>query len=231
VPDALLNISSSQIELGDTQARSGRSRTSRRAIRRPKRRIAPKRRLAWRALIDSFASRIVAWQARQGRHDLPWQNTRDPYRIWLSEIMLQQTQVAAVIRTTSGSSPRSRPAGARRGAARARARAVERARLLQPRANLPSLRDRDRREARRRIPARRRARRGAAGHRPLDGRGDLRVRLRRTRGAILDGNVKRVLARHAGIDGFPGERAVESALWSLATARMADAGCEAYTQA
>src|SRR5258706_15922702 len=45
----------------------------------------------------SFASRLVAWQKERGRHDLPWQNTRDPYRIWLSEIMLQQTQVTTVI--------------------------------------------------------------------------------------------------------------------------------------
>jgi A/G-specific adenine glycosylase len=43
------------------------------------------------------ASRIAAWQRDSGRHDLPWQNTRDPYRIWLSEIMLQQTQAATVI--------------------------------------------------------------------------------------------------------------------------------------
>ncbi len=45
----------------------------------------------------SFAARLVAWQRRHGRHDLPWQGTRDPYRIWLSEVMLQQTQVSAVI--------------------------------------------------------------------------------------------------------------------------------------
>jgi A/G-specific adenine glycosylase len=45
----------------------------------------------------SFAEKLVAWQRRHGRHDLPWQGTRDPYRIWLSEVMLQQTQVAAVI--------------------------------------------------------------------------------------------------------------------------------------
>ncbi len=44
-----------------------------------------------------FAGRVVAWQAKHGRHDLPWQNTRDPYRVWLSEVMLQQTQVATVI--------------------------------------------------------------------------------------------------------------------------------------
>ena len=45
----------------------------------------------------SFGQRIVAWQATHGRHDLPWQRTRDPYRVWLSEIMLQQTQVATVL--------------------------------------------------------------------------------------------------------------------------------------
>ena len=44
-----------------------------------------------------FSTRLIAWQKREGRHDLPWQQTRDPYRIWLSEIMLQQTQVATVI--------------------------------------------------------------------------------------------------------------------------------------
>lgn len=45
----------------------------------------------------SFASILVIWQKKHGRHSLPWQNTRDAYRIWLSEIMLQQTQVATVI--------------------------------------------------------------------------------------------------------------------------------------
>ena len=45
----------------------------------------------------SFGETLVAWQKRHGRHSLPWQNTRNAYRIWLSEIMLQQTQVATVI--------------------------------------------------------------------------------------------------------------------------------------
>ncbi|MDP3420707.1 MAG: A/G-specific adenine glycosylase, partial [Thiobacillus sp.] len=56
--------------------------------------------------MNSFASRIVRWQRQHGRHALPWQHAvgdacgpapRDPYRVWLSEIMLQQTQVATVI--------------------------------------------------------------------------------------------------------------------------------------
>ena len=47
---------------------------------------------------QDFALRVVAWQRLQGRHGLPWQGTRDPYRIWLSEIMLQQTQVSTVLR-------------------------------------------------------------------------------------------------------------------------------------
>ena len=44
----------------------------------------------------AFAGRVVAWQATHGRNDLPWQNTQDPYSVWLSEIMLQQTQVVTV---------------------------------------------------------------------------------------------------------------------------------------
>jgi A/G-specific adenine glycosylase len=45
----------------------------------------------------AFATSLIAWQRVHGRHALPWQNTRDPYRVWLSEIMLQQTQVATVL--------------------------------------------------------------------------------------------------------------------------------------
>jgi len=44
-----------------------------------------------------FAGRVVRWQRTHGRNSLPWQDTRDPYRVWLSEIMLQQTQVATVL--------------------------------------------------------------------------------------------------------------------------------------
>ena len=48
-------------------------------------------------LPSDFAAQIVAWQRSHGRSQLPWQNTRDPYRVWLSEVMLQQTQVATVL--------------------------------------------------------------------------------------------------------------------------------------
>ena len=47
--------------------------------------------------VTTFATQVVHWQKTHGRNDLPWQNTRDPYRVWLSEIMLQQTQVATVL--------------------------------------------------------------------------------------------------------------------------------------
>lgn len=49
------------------------------------------------AIRSEFAPRLIAWQREYGRHRLPWQGTRDPYRVWLSEIMLQQTQVATVL--------------------------------------------------------------------------------------------------------------------------------------
>lgn len=48
-------------------------------------------------MVNSFSTQVVGWQKTHGRNDLPWQNTKDPYRVWLSEIMLQQTQVATVL--------------------------------------------------------------------------------------------------------------------------------------
>ena len=47
--------------------------------------------------LDPFASLVIRWQRQHGRHGLPWQGTRDPYRVWLSEVMLQQTQVSTVL--------------------------------------------------------------------------------------------------------------------------------------
>ena len=52
---------------------------------------------ARRAPRGTLAASVIAWQWQHGRHDLPWHGSRDPYRVWLSEIMLQQTQVATVL--------------------------------------------------------------------------------------------------------------------------------------
>nr|HIA87028.1 A/G-specific adenine glycosylase [Gammaproteobacteria bacterium] len=46
---------------------------------------------------DPFSKLLLRWHRREGRRDLPWQRDRNPYRIWISEIMLQQTQVTTVI--------------------------------------------------------------------------------------------------------------------------------------
>jgi A/G-specific adenine glycosylase len=46
--------------------------------------------------LPGWAAQVVRWQTHHGRNDLPWQGTQDPYRVWLSEVMLQQTQVATV---------------------------------------------------------------------------------------------------------------------------------------
>ena len=47
--------------------------------------------------MSAIATPLLAWHGVRGRHDLPWQHERSPYRVWVSEIMLQQTQVATVI--------------------------------------------------------------------------------------------------------------------------------------
>ena len=52
---------------------------------------------AVKSMEPTFAERVVGWQKTHGRSSLPWQGTRDPYRVWISEIMLQQTQVAVVL--------------------------------------------------------------------------------------------------------------------------------------
>lgn len=53
--------------------------------------------MATQGMLKDMASRVVHWQMTSGRHDLPWQKSRDPYPVWLSEIMLQQTQVSTVL--------------------------------------------------------------------------------------------------------------------------------------
>ncbi|MBB5877571.1 A/G-specific adenine glycosylase [Xanthomonas sp. 3498] len=183
---------------------------------------------------DTFPARLLAWFDRHGRHDLPWQHPRSPYRVWLSEIMLQQTQVAVVIPYFL--------------------------RFLQHFPTLPALAAADNdavmaqwaglgyyARARNLHAAAKRCVELHGGELPRDfdalhalpgiGRstaGAILSQAWNDRFPILDGNVKRVLTRYHGIAGYPGLPAVEKPLWALAQShvdavpdgRMAD-----YTQA
>ncbi|MDH4191170.1 MAG: A/G-specific adenine glycosylase [Betaproteobacteria bacterium] len=179
---------------------------------------------------EDFAKTLVAWQRHHGRHDLPWQATRDPYRIWVSEIMLQQTQVATVI-----------PYYARFMARFPDVRSLAAAReeeVLELWAGLGYYaRGRNLHAAARAIAARPDAgfprRANALSELPGIGRSTaaaIAVFAWNERAAILDGNVKRVLARCFGIEGFPGERAVETRLWALAQELLPRRAVRGYTQ-
>jgi A/G-specific adenine glycosylase len=178
----------------------------------------------------AFAERLIAWHRAHGRHDLPWQ-VPDAYRVWVSEIMLQQTQVATVIPYFERFVARFPTLCALARAERddvlglwsglgyyARARHLHRAAQLaveRHNGELPATLD-----ELTALPGIGRSTAGAilalAHGKPVP---------------ILDGNVKRVLARHHGVDGWPGTAAVERALWELAERHTpADATAE-YTQA
>jgi A/G-specific adenine glycosylase len=179
---------------------------------------------------DAFAARLVAWQRRHGRHDLPWQNTRDAYRIWLSEIMLQQTQVTTVV-----------PYYERFLAAFPNVRALAAASEDDVLAHWSGLgyyrRAHHLHAAARAVVARYGGEfpRDAAALAELPGIGRstaaaIAAFAFGARGAILDGNVKRVLARHRGVEGYPGTPAVEAKLWRIAEAELPKRDVEAYTQ-
>ena len=173
----------------------------------------------------SFAAQLIAWQRRHGRRDLPWQGTRDPYRIWLSEVMLQQTQVSTVIPyyerflrhfpTVEALAAASQDEVLRlwsglgyyaRGRnLHAAAKAIM-AQELFPRTS------------------------GEIERLPGVGRSTaaaIAVFAFGERAAILDGNVKRVLARHFGVDGWP----LDDRLWPLAERLLPTSGIGTYTQA
>lgn len=180
--------------------------------------------------MTDFSAKLIAWQKVHGRHDLPWQNTTDPYAIWVSEIMLQQTQVTAVIGYYSKFMQRF-PSIARLAAATqeevlqywsglgyySRARNLHSAaiRIIDDHAgNFPQ---------------------DFVAMQALPGIG------RSTAAAIasfafnqiqtiLDGNVKRVLARHFLIAGWPSQPKIEKELWLLAEQLLPAAQMVAYTQ-
>ena len=180
--------------------------------------------------MSDFAKRLVRWQARHGRHDLPWQRTRDPYRVWLSEVMLQQTQVATVI-----------PYYRRFLARFPRVKSLAAATLDDVLKLWSGLgyytRARNLHAAARAVVDRHSGRfpRTREGLQSLPGLGRssaaaIAVFAFGEREAILDGNVKRVLARHFAVRGFPGDKRVEKRLWGLAEAALPEKGIEAFTQ-
>ena len=178
----------------------------------------------------NFSSRLIAWQKQFGRHDLPWQNTTDPYAIWVSEIMLQQTQVTAVIGYYSKFMQRFPTIAALANATQdevlqhwsglgyySRARNLHNAaQTIVDNHNGVFPQDFDTIQT-------------------LSGIG------RSTAAAIasfafnqvqtiLDGNVKRVLTRHFAIDGWPGTPKIEKTLWVLAEQLLPQTDMVAYTQ-
>jgi len=181
--------------------------------------------------MKSFAARLIAWQRAHGRHDLPWQRTRDAYRIWLSEIMLQQTQVATVIPYYRRFVEALPDVGALAAAPidhvlqlwsglgyYRRAHLMHRAAqavVAQHGGVLP----RDPEELAQ-LPGIGRSTAAA-----------LAISAHGARAAILDGNVKRVLARHEGIAGYPGTPRVERVLWARAEALLPTRDIATYTQA
>ncbi|CAG0980355.1 Adenine DNA glycosylase [Methylophilaceae bacterium] len=180
--------------------------------------------------MNDFAARLIAWQAVHGRHDLPWQNTRDPYAIWVSEIMLQQTQVAAVIGYYRKFMQRFPDVAAL--AASGQDEVLQhwsglgyysRARNLHQAAQMVvdehgGIFPRDF-EAIQRLPGIGRSTAAAISSFAFD-----------LPQPILDGNVKRVFARHFLVEGWPGMPRTEKRLWTLAEQLMPQQEMVAYTQ-
>ncbi len=182
--------------------------------------------------LHSFAPRLIAWQKQHGRHTLPWQDgaAGDAYPVWLSEIMLQQTQVETVIpyyqRFLASFPDLATLAAAHQDAVLGHWSGLgyySRARNLHA--------------AARRIVAEHGGQfpRDIAAILALPGIGRstaaaITVFAFNECRAILDGNVKRVLARVFGIDGWPGEKGIENRLWELAESLLPETDIRAYTQ-
>jgi A/G-specific adenine glycosylase len=181
--------------------------------------------------VSDFSRRLAEWQRKHGRNDLPWQPTRDPYLVWLSEIMLQQTQVATVIPYFERLRARFPDIASLAAADEDDVLALwaglgyySRARNLHRAARLVMTehggRFPDTRDVIESLPGVGRSTAAAVAAFAF-GR----------REAILDGNVKRVLARHFAVSGFPGNRAVERELWALAESLLPARAIGRYTQA
>ena len=181
--------------------------------------------------IETFAKRLLAWHKRHGRHDLPWQRDPTPYRVWVSEIMLQQTQVTTVIPYYERF--------LKRFPVLKRLAAASGDEVLHLWTGLGYYaRARNLQKAAQRIVAEHRGRFpldfAAVAELPGIGRSTAGAILALSTGqrhAILDGNVKRVLTRHGAVAGWPGDKQVETKLWALAEAYTPRKQVAAYTQA
>ncbi|WP_052378422.1 A/G-specific adenine glycosylase [Polycyclovorans algicola] len=178
-----------------------------------------------------FAERVLQWFDAHGRHDLPWQRPRSAYRVWVSEIMLQQTQVATVIPyftrfmarfpdvATLAAAPLDDVLAHWSGLGYyARARNLHA--CAQGVANGLGGEFPRTVEGCLALPGIGRSTAGAIVSQAFD-----------ARAPILDGNVRRVLARHAALHGWPGTPAVSKAFWALAESRLPEARYADYTQA
>ena len=177
-----------------------------------------------------FAQRVVRWHAQHGRHDLPWHGTRDPYRVWLSEIMLQQTQVATVIGYYTRFVQRLPDL-----------RSLASADLDEVLALWSGLGYYSRARQLHRCAQVLVARHGGQFPRRSEELAELPGIGRSTaaaiavfcfgeRVAIFDGNVKRVLSRALGFSGDLSGAGAQRVLWQQATALLPARGIEAYTQ-
>ena len=180
---------------------------------------------------EGIAPRLLSWHAREGRHDLPWQDNRSAYRVWVSEIMLQQTQVATVIPyferfmqrfpdvRTLADAPADEVLHLWTGLGYyARARNLHRAAQV-----IRDLHDGI-------FPADIEA----AMALPGIGRSTAGAILAISAGQrhpILDGNVKRVLTRFYALDGAADEKATLETLWQLAHDNTPAENVDVYTQA
>jgi A/G-specific adenine glycosylase len=180
--------------------------------------------------VATLAGEVIAWQRLHGRHGLPWQGTRDAYRIWLSEVMLQQTQVSTVLDYFDRFRARFPDVAALAAAPLDDVLALwsglgyySRARNLHRCAQAVV------------------AEHGGAFPRSSHALATLPGIGRSTaaaiaalaygeRAAILDGNVKRVLTRVLGFDGDLSRAASERELWQHAVALLPDRDVDVYTQ-
>jgi A/G-specific adenine glycosylase len=180
---------------------------------------------------DGFADRLLDWYYQYGRHDLPWQAERSLYRTWVSEIMLQQTQVATVIPYFQRFMQRFPDIHSLATASLddvllhwaglgyySRARNLHKAAIIineQHQGMFPDLY-----EDVLALP----------GIGPSTA-GAILAQALGQRHAILDGNVKRVLARYHAIEGWPGQLSVEKQLWYWAEQHTPGQRLADYTQA